>query len=474
MRSVTDEYKRLTESIFSRHRSVGAAGFTADAYKPGLEGMRRFDAHLGGPSERLRCIHVAGTNGKGSVSHMLASALAATGLRVGLYTSPHLLDFRERIKIVGPAEEAACEGVGPAEETGHKISAGKADCSAAEMIPCKAVVEFLRRHRRYIDREGLSFFEITTGMALWWFGLSKVDTAVFEVGLGGRLDSTNIIRPALCVVTSIGLDHCELLGDTRALVAAEKAGIFKSGVPALVWGHDNETDSVFAETAAAVGAPLYFADDLQVPDLEQLPPLMDLRGEYQLTNIRTALAALSLLGVNMDNDSQAQTAARGIRLTNDRLRNAILHTAELTGLRGRWETLGTEPLVIADIGHNPAALEHNFAQLEEMMSTGGHDRLIVVFGIMADKDLDGIIPLMPHGAELIFATASTPRALPAREILKRFQDLRGGEPASGLPPATACDSVAEAISLALTHASPRSLIYIGGSNYVVSDALKTL
>ena len=224
-------YEGLLEDLFSRHPSVQTSGFTAGAYKPGLSGMLRFDAALGHPSRGFRSIHVAGTNGKGSVCSMLASALAARGLRVGLYTSPHLTDFRERIKIITDG--------------------------GFEMIPRDEVMRFLQEE----DLEGLSFFEITTGLAFRHFAERQVDIAVIETGLGGRLDSTNILTPELSVVTSIGLDHCALLGDTRARIAAEKAGIFKPGVPALCGQRDEQTAPVFEAHAAAVPCPLFWAEE---------------------------------------------------------------------------------------------------------------------------------------------------------------------------------------------------------------------
>ena len=230
------DYQQIIKSLFERHQSVQTAGFSADSYKPGLDRIRELDRRAGSPSSRLRCIHVAGTNGKGSVCSLLAASLAGSGYRVGLFTSPHLLDFRERIKIV--------------EEDGF------------EMIPKESVMEFLEKY----DSPELSFFEITTGMAFWFFDREQVDIAVIEVGLGGLLDSTNIIVPELCVVTSIGLDHCALLGDTRALIAGQKAGIFKSGVPAVVGQMDAETAPVFEAAAAEAHCPLFFAPEFDVHD----------------------------------------------------------------------------------------------------------------------------------------------------------------------------------------------------------------
>ena len=411
------DYQQIIKSLFERHQSVQTAGFSADSYKPGLDRIRELDRRAGSPSSRLRCIHVAGTNGKGSVCSLLAASLAGSGYRVGLFTSPHLLDFRERIKIV--------------EEDGF------------EMIPKESVMEFLEKY----DSPELSFFEITTGMAFWFFDREQVDIAVIEVGLGGLLDSTNIIVPELCVVTSIGLDHCALLGDTRALIAGQKAGIFKSGVPAVVGQMDAETAPVFEAAAAEAHCPLFFAPDFPVilSEAKDLLARMDLQGECQEENLRTVLCALDLLGEEPNVD-------------------ALCRAAAMTGLRGRWEAVRRSPLTIADIGHNPAALKGNFARLKEMMASGAYDRLLIVYGVMADKDLKGILPLMPQEAEYFFAAPDTPRALPAPAILSAAKEF--------LPNAQACDSVADAVSKASALATPQSLIYIGGSTFVVADYLK--
>lgn len=275
----TQTYDRLLADLFEKHPTVQKDGFVAGAYKPGLAGMEAFDAALGHPWRKFKTIHVAGTNGKGSVSSMLAAALAATGLRVGLYTSPHLIDFRERIKIISAAERDSTPN--------------------AEMIPKEAVFAFLTEQ----NLSGLSFFEITTGMAFWWFAEQEVDAAVIEVGLGGRLDSTNIILPELSVITSIGLDHCAMLGGTRAEIAFEKAGIFKPGVPALVWGWDGQTGPVFESHAAEVPCPLFFAEEFETEDIG-----LDLTGPCQGINLRTVLAALELLGIDADRDALARPA----------------------------------------------------------------------------------------------------------------------------------------------------------------------
>jgi len=366
--------------------------------------MERFDTALGHPSRQFRSIHVAGTNGKGSVSSMLAAALSASGLRVGLYTSPHLVDFRERIKLVEP--------------------------DGWSMIPREDVFRFLTEN----ELDGLSFFEITTGLAFWWFAAQQVDVAVIEVGLGGRLDSTNILTPEFAIVTSIGLDHCALLGNSRGAIAAEKAGIFKPGVPALCGQRDDETAPVFEARASVVPCPLFFAEDFDVELFDT-----DLAGPCQPANLRTALAALELLGIGAD-------------------REALAHTAARTGLRGRWERLCENPEVICDIGHNPPALEINFRRLRE----SGRP-LLIVFGIMADKDLEGIKPLMPRDAHYFLVAPQGERALPADRLAARLEGFA----------CTVCGDVQAGVRQALEAArnTPGSLLYIGGSNFVVAEAV---
>ena len=277
-------YSALLERIYSITPSVQNVGFSGDAYKPGLAGMQAFDSRLGHPWKQYRCIHVAGTNGKGSVASMIAAALAGSA-RVGLYTSPHLVDFRERMKVV---------------------TAGGWTMPSKEEV-WEFFQSYLCSGSGEPDFQGLSFFEMTTGLAFWWFARQGVDVAVIEAGLGGRLDSTNIITPELAVITSIGLDHCALLGSTRAAIAGEKAGIFKPGVPALVASEDPETAPVFREAAVRVRAPLYFADsvapealaalspDGSVPDEATILSRMDLRGPCQKQNLHTVLVALSIL-----------------------------------------------------------------------------------------------------------------------------------------------------------------------------------
>ncbi len=446
------KYHDKVEAIFARFPSVQKVPFK-DAYKPGLENMLRFEEVLGNPHESLRTIHVAGTNGKGSVANMLASALSARGLRVGLYTSPHIVDFRERMRIVGRP-------------------------GGAELVSEEYVYDFLCRYEADMDALSLSFFEITTGMAFRWFADQKVDVAVVEVGLGGRLDSTNVITPDLSVVTGIALDHCALLGDTLAEIAGEKAGIFKKNVPALVGEYLPETRPVFVAKAAEAGCTLTFAEDAE-PSLwyrsEEILANMDLRGRYQRKNLRTTLAAIDIL----------KDIPEYACLSEPRdVEEAIVHTASRMGFHGRWERLSTQPFIIADIGHNPAALKENFAQLESMVASGECSSLILVYAVMADKDLDGIMPLIPVDATCIFTNPQIRRALPEKELAERYRAFcaAAGRPVNRIYDA---QDVRQALSMAIGLAREISrkpdssrfslpLIYIGGSTYLVSEAVQIL
>ena len=442
-------YGALLEEIFQRFPSVQKTDF-ATAYKPGLAGMEAFCEALGHPERAFKSIHVAGTNGKGSVASLLTAALAGVGLRTGLYTSPHLVDFRERARIV----------------TGDSY----------DLIPRDYVFDFLITWEPYFIEQGLSFFEITTGLAFKWFADMGVDVAVIETGLGGRLDSTNVITPELALVTTIGLDHCALLGNTLEAIAAEKAGIFKPGIPALVGESNPETDPVFDDKSWML-CPLTYADKVR-PSLwhrrQDILRKMDLQADVQEKNLRTVLAAVDILkqvpGFKALADTEGVLAG-------------ITGAARRTGFRGRWERLSELPFVICDIGHNPQALQYNFDQLRRYLEEGRCSSLIIVYGIMADKDLDGILPLMPADATYIFTAPQTARALPAGELLKRYTAFQGGTPSLRT---YAADSVRQAVQMAmqlaqtLFHQTNRSasaskpvppLVFIGGSAFVVAEAL---
>lgn len=444
-------YEEMIGKLFVRFPSFQKTG--AAAYKPGIDNMEFFDQLAGHPHRQYKTIHVAGTNGKGSVSNMLASVLAARGFKVGLYTSPHILDFRERIRVVS-------------EEESYRL------------ISKEDVWSFVQQWQETFDHLDMSFFEITTSMALTWFAQQKVDIVVLETGLGGRLDSTNIVNPILSVITNIGLDHCDMLGETLPEIAFEKAGIIKPKVPVVVGESHPETDAVFERkvlytnlpepsfmgTRTAIMSLLTFADKME-PGLwaqcEEILRKMDLRGEYQKKNLRTVLAVLEVLEVK-----------------GDFVRDALIRTAARTGFRGRWEKLSDNPYVICDIGHNEHGLKYNFAHLERLKSEGGCTDLIIVYGSVADKDVDSVIHLMPQDAIYIFTQAQSKRALAAENIRDRYLTFCE-ENSRSIGRIHCAGTVVEAMNLAYQIAAgivaadsdALPLIYVGGSTYVVSEAV---
>lgn len=444
-------YDEMIGKLFVRFPSFQKTG--ASAYKPGIGNMEFFDQLAGHPHRQYKTIHIAGTNGKGSVSNMLASVLAAQGLKVGLYTSPHILDFRERIRVISGDEPF-------------------------RLISKEEVWSFVMQWQETFDHLDMSFFEITTSMALTWFARQEVDVVVLETGLGGRLDSTNIVNPVLSVITNIGLDHCDMLGETLPEIAFEKAGIIKPSVPVVIGESHPETDAVFERKVLYTNLPepsfmgsrtaimslLTFADKVE-PELwaqhEDILQKMDLQGEYQRKNLRTVLAALDVLG------------AKG-----NFVREALIRTAERTGFRGRWEKLSDNPYVICDIGHNEHGLKYNFAHLERMKSEGRCTDLIMVYGSVADKDVDSVIHLMPKDAIYVFTQAQGKRALPAENIRDRYLTFCE-ENSRSIDRVHCAGTVVEAMNLAyeiaagIVAADPhaRPLIYVGGSTYVVSEAV---
>lgn len=453
------EYESMLSKLFVRFPSFQKVG--AGAYKPGTGNMEFFDQLAGHPHRQYKLIHVAGTNGKGSVSNMLTSALASQGLKVGLYTSPHILDFRERMRMV--------------DENGFTL------------IPKDYVWNFVNQWQETFDHLDMSFFEITTAMALSWFAEVKADVVVLETGLGGRLDSTNIVTPVLSVITNIGLDHCDMLGETLPEIAFEKAGIIKPKVPVVIGESNPETDPVFERKVLYTNLPepdfmgsrtaimslLTFADKV-VPSAwdrhEELLAQMDLKGEYQRKNLRTVLAALEVL------------ASRSLlRLTGSEMLEAIKHTARRTGFRGRWERISDDPYVICDIGHNEHGLRHNFSQLERMLAEGECSHLIMVYGSVADKDVDAVLHLMPENAAYVFTQAHGKRALAAENVRERYLAFCA-ETGRKTDDVHCCGTVVEAMELAFRHAASlkeadenaRPLIYVGGSTYVVSEAVAAL
>lgn len=413
----------------------------AGAYKPGLERISAFAAALGGNgrgelifptghSPHTKFVHVAGTNGKGSTCHMLAAVLQSTGYRTGLFTSPHLVDFRERIRVDG--------------------------C----VIPEEAVVEFTECWHEEMVRHGLTFFEMSTAMALWWFERAGCDFAVIEVGLGGRLDSTNIITPVVSVITNIGLEHTQYLGDTIAQIAAEKAGIIKPGVPMVVGETDPESEPVFRARVAEMGSEIIFAD--KAPDYE-----LDLAGDYQQNNLATVLATVGIL-------------RRTLTIPDGTLREGLAHTAALTGLRGRWQVVRRNPLVVLDTAHNA----HGIAGVMRQIARQKYDKLFMVLGFAGDKDLSAIIPLLPREAHYILTQADTPRAMPVEKIVeseKWKEENELHDKNSALAPLSSFHfslstekTVPSAVRRALSLAGQNDMVFIGGSNFVVGEAIQAL
>ena len=388
------------------------------AYKEGLENTLELDAHLGHPHRRFRTIHVAGTNGKGSCSHTLAAILQEAGYRTGLYTSPHLLDFRERIRING------------------------------KPIPQEYVVNFVARERPFFEPLHPSFFELTTAMAFRYFADEAVDVTVIEVGMGGRLDCTNIIRPDLCLITNISPDHTQFLGHTLAQIAAEKAGIIKPGIPVVIGETTPETRPVFLHKAQEAGAPIYFAEEEKANKQADYPGLdFELKGIYQEKNLRTLLTALPLL------------IQAGYKLDDRAVRNGFAHVVELTGLMGRWQKLHDLPTVVCDTGHNVGGIRYIVQQLEQQTFR----TLRIVIGMVNDKDINGVLALLPRNATYYFTRASVKRALPEQELaaLARQAGLAGN----------CYPDVPTAVRTAQKESLPEDFIFVGGSNFIVADLL---
>ena len=463
-------YQQMIEALFLRFPSFQKVG--AGAYKPGIGNMEFIDQLLGHPHKKYKVIHVAGTNGKGSVSNMMASALSAQGYRVGLYTSPHILDFRERMRVLFPDSDRE---------------------SPIKLIAKEEVWDFIRQWQDTFDHLDMSFFEITTAMALDWFASQEVDYVVLETGLGGRLDSTNIVTPVLSVITNIGLDHCDLLGETLPEIAFEKAGIIKPKVPVVVGESHLETDAVFERKVlytnlsepefmgnrATIMSLLTFADKAEPTlwdEAEKMLAQMDLRGSYQLKNLRTALTALEKIAGQAGNDACGHARPDGASLIKD----AIIRTAERTGFRGRWEQVSDNPRIICDIGHNEHGLKYNFAQLKQMQESGEVSKLVIVYGSVADKDVDAAVRLLPENATYIFTKAQGKRAMSAEIVREKYMNICAleGRKSSEI---YCCNTVAGALELACSLACDGQgesvegvLIYVGGSTYVVSEAVALL
>ena len=385
----------------------------ASAYKKDLTNAVLLVNHLDNPQERLKCIHVAGTNGKGSTSHMLASILREAGYKVGLYTSPHLKDFRERIKING------------------------------NQIPENFVSDFINANKVFFEANDMSFFEMTVGLAFDYFAKEKVDIAIIEVGMGGRLDATNVIMPLISVITNIALDHTQFLGNTLGAIAQEKAGIIKPGIPIVIGEYTPETQPVFLAKAKENHSEIYFASDL----ISETYP-SDLVGDYQAHNKKTAIQTITILN-----------SQKKFKISEANIKSGLLNVVKNTGLEGRWQQLGESPKIICDTAHNKNGLEIVMKQIQKEK----FDTLHIVLGVVNDKDLDEILPLFPKNAIYYFCKPNIPRGLDP-QILKQKATEFGlkGE---------VFNSVSESYKKALQNAAKSDFIYIGGSTFVVAEIL---
>ncbi len=422
-------YEETLEYLYRQlpvFQQVGSA-----AYKPGLQNSEALDEYFGHPHRKFHTLHIAGTNGKGSVSHLLASILQLNGYKTGLYTSPHLVDFRERIRIDG------------------------------QMIPRQEVIDFAEKHLAPTLHIHPSFFELTMMMAFDYFARQAVDAAVIEVGLGGRLDSTNIITPDLCVITNISYDHVQMLGHTLPQIAREKAGIIKHGIPVVIGEAQGEVKQVFIDKAREVDAPIFFAEECVhfdsarqsdrgwEFDSPEYPHLFgELGGLCQEKNAATVLTAV------------ARLRELGYRITDQSVYEAFAHVTRLTGLMGRWQQLQASPRLICDTGHNTGGMQYIAHQLRNEH----YDMLRIVIGMVNDKDISGVLAMLPKEATYYFTRASVPRALPQDklEALATQTGLKG----------RSFPTVKEAVTAAQKESRPEDLIFVGGSTFIVADLLQ--
>lgn len=405
-------YTETCEYLFNQMPMFERQG--ASGYKEGLSNTRALDEHFNHPHTKYKTIHIAGTNGKGSCSHSIAAILQTAGYRVGLYTSPHLVDFSERIRVNG------------------------------EPISEKYVIDFVEHERHFFEPLHPSFFEVTTALAFKYFSDMNVDVAVIEVGLGGRLDCTNIISPILSVITNISFDHTQFLGDTLAKIAAEKAGIIKKGTRVIIGEAMSETRPVFEAKAKEMCAPICFAEDNPYENAADL--MTDLQGAYQRKNANTILTAIANLPE--------------LSISNDNIRRGLANVCTLTGLKGRWQTLAQHPLTICDTGHNVAGWKYLSRQIAQQPC----DALHIVFGMVDDKDIDTVMDMLPKNAKYYFTKAETHRAI-NETVLKEKAETRG---LSG----NTYPSVSQAYNDAKKNAKNNDFVFIGGSSYVVADLLK--
>jgi len=405
-----NNYKDTVEWMFQQlpmYQRVGDQAFKKDLTK-----TLQFAKHLGEPHKKFKSVHVAGTNGKGSTSHMLASVLHEAGYKVGLYTSPHLKDFRERIKING------------------------------QLIDKKSVVSFVKTHKKFLTDAKLSFFEMTVGLAFDHFAKQEVDIAVIEVGMGGRLDSTNIITPEISVITNIGLDHTAYLGSTLPEIAREKAGIIKKGIPVVIGEKHKETTPVFKEIAEKHNAKLVFAQDLRFSQYST-----DLKGDYQNKNMKSVLGAVKLL------------REKGWSIPEECLKNGLNSVKLHTSLQGRWDILQEKPKVICDTAHNKEGLKLVFKQLKREE----FQHLHIVLGVVNDKDLESILPLFPKNAQYYFCKPEIPRGLEAEILAEKAVNF-------GLE-GRIFDSVSKAYEVAVNSALDEDLVFVGGSTFTVAEII---
>lgn len=402
-------YQETIEWMFNQLPMYQTQG--ASAFKKDLTNTLLLAKHLNNPENGFKSVHVAGTNGKGSVSNMLASILQEAGYKVGLYTSPHLKDFRERIKING------------------------------EDISKEFVMDFMDKNKPFFEAGQLSFFEMTVGLAFDYFTKEKVDVAIVETGMGGRLDSTNIVTPLVSVITNIGFDHTQFLGDTLEKIAFEKAGIIKNNVPVVVGEYTPETKTVFETKAKEMQSDITFASDVDFPVYES-----DLTGDYQKQNRKTVLATINVLKHHFD-------------ITEEALVNGLLNVVKNTGFMGRWQVIHQNPTAVCDTAHNSHGLKIVLNQIAQQKFKG----LRIVFGVVNDKDLTEILPLMPKNAIYYFSKPNVMRGLDAKKLQEKFlgYDLKG----------EVYSSVADAYKNALTDADETDFIYVGGSTFVVAEIL---
>ena len=403
-------YKETLKWMFSKLPMYQRLG--PPAYRSGLDSIKLLDLYLGYPHKNFKSIHIAGTNGKGSTSHMIASVLQAAGYKTGLYTSPHLLDFKERVKVNG-----------------------------IEISPDEVVI-FINSNKSYFEKEKFTFFEISVALAFWYFSKVKVDYAIIEVGLGGRLDATNIITPVLSIITNIGLDHTQFLGKTHKKIAFEKAGIIKNRIPIIVGEKDIKTEDTFIEISRKLNAPLYFVKNTSANFTS------DLKGFYQIKNIQTVITAFNHLpDINLDNSI---------------IKKGLNRVVENTGLKGRWQVVQNSPKVILDIGHNREALTLISQQLSEI----SYGKLYLVMGFIKEREINSLLSLFPKEANFYLSSPNIERAMPLK-ILKSFlesSDLK----------INYFKSIPIAYKMAISNSGPDDLIFVTGSTFVVADILEYL